>query len=56
VKKQEIEQQEHKTVQNQKKHQENKLQARLTQENADTLSISCVNASVLQPVHITSNH
>jgi len=56
VKKQEVEQQEHKTVQNQKKHQGVKLQARLTQENADTLSISCINASVLQPVHTTSNH
>jgi len=56
AKKQEVEQQEHKTVQNQKKHQEIKLRARLTQENADTFSISCIHASVLQPVHITSDH
>jgi len=56
VKKQKVKQQKHKTVQNQKKHQEVKLQARLTQGNANTLSISCVNASVLQPVHTTSNH
>jgi len=56
VKKQEVEQQKHKIVQNQKKHQEVKLQARLTQENADTPDISCINASVLQSVHTTSNH
>jgi len=56
VKKQEVEQQEHKTIQNQKKHQEVKLQARLTQGNVNTFSISCVHASVLQSVHITSNH
>jgi len=56
VKKQEVEQQEHRTVQNQKEHQGVKLQARLTQENADTPDISCVNASVLQSVHTTSNH
>ena len=56
AKKQEVEKQEHKTVQNQKKHQEVKLWARLTQENANTLSISCVHASVLQSVHTTSNH
>ena len=56
TKKQEVEQQKHRTVQNQKKHQGVKLQARLTQENADTSDISCINASVLQSVHITSNH
>jgi hypothetical protein len=33
-----------------------KLWARLTQENVNTLSISCVHASVLQSVHTTSNH
>ncbi len=56
TKKQEVEQQKHKTVQNQEKHQEIKLWARLTQENANTLSISCIHASVLQSVHITSDH
>ncbi len=56
MKKQEVEQQEHRTVQNQKEHQGVKLQARLTQENANTPSIPCINASVLQPVHTTSNH
>jgi len=56
VKKQEVEQQEHKIIQSQKKHQEIKLQARLTQENADTLSISCINASMLQSVHITLSY
>jgi len=56
VKKQEIEQQEHKTVQNQKKHQGVKLQTRLTQGNVNTLGISCIHASVLQPIHTTSNH
>jgi len=56
VKKQEIEQQKHKTVQNQEEHQENKLWARLTQGNENTLNISCVHASVLQSVHTASNH
>ncbi len=56
MKKQEVKQQEHKTVQSQKKHQEVKLWARLTQENADTLSISCIHASVLQSIHTTSDH
>jgi len=56
VRKQEVEQQKHKTVQNQEKHQGVKLQARLIRENADTLSISCVHASVLQSVHTTSDH
>ncbi len=56
AKKQEVEQQKHKTVQNQEKHQEVKLWARLTQENVNTLSISCVHASVLQSVHTASNH
>jgi len=56
VKKQEIEQQKHKIIQNQEKHQEVKLWAKLTQENVNTLSISCVHASVLQSVYITSNH
>ncbi len=56
AKKQEVEQQEHKIIQSQEKHQEFKLWARLTQENENTLSISCVHASVLQSVHITSNH
>jgi len=56
TKKQEDEQQKHKIIQNQEKHQEVKLQARLTQENANTLSISCVHASVLQSVHTTSDH
>jgi sulfur carrier protein ThiS len=32
-----------------------KLWARLTQENVNTLSISCIHASVLQSVHTTSN-
>ncbi len=56
TKKQEVEQQEHKTVQSQEKHQEVKLWARLTQENANTLNISCIHASVLQSIHTTSNH
>jgi len=56
VKKQEVEQQEHRTVQNQEKHQGVKLQARLIKENADTPSISCVHASVLQSVYTTSDH
>ena len=56
VKKQEVKQQKHKTVQNQEKHQRVKLQARLTQGDVNTLSISHVHASVLQSVHITSNY
>jgi len=56
VKKQEVEQQEHRTVQSQKKHQEVKLQIRLTQGNVNTPDISCIHASVLQPIHTTSNH
>ncbi len=56
AKKQEVEQQKHKTIQNQEKHQRIKLWARLTQEDVNTLSVSCVHASVLQSVHITSNH
>ncbi len=56
AKKQEVEQQKHKTVWNQEEHQRVKLWARLTQENENTPDISCVHASVLQPVHTTSNH
>jgi len=56
VKKQEVEQQKHRTVQNQEKHKEIKLQARLTQGDVNTPDISRIYASVLQPVHTTSNH
>ncbi len=56
TKKQEVEQQEHKTIQNQEKHQGFKLWARLTQKNVNTFNISCIHASVLQSVHITSSH
>ncbi len=56
TKKQEVEQQKHKTVWNQEKHQGVKLWARLTQENVNTLSISHIHASVLQSVHTASNH
>ncbi len=56
VKKQKVEQQEHKTIQDQEKHQGIKLWTRLTQEDVNTLSVSCVYASVLQSVHTTSDH
>ena len=54
--KQEVEQQEHRIIWSQEKHQEVKLWARLTQTNVNTLSISCIHALVLQSIHTTSNH
>jgi len=48
--------QEHWVIHDQEKHQEAKLWARLILRNANTLSISCINASTMQSVHITSSH
>jgi hypothetical protein len=56
AKKQEVEQQEHKTVWNQEKHQGLSYELDLLKKMQNTLSISCIHASVLQSVHTTSNH
>ncbi len=52
---QETHEQEHWVIYDQEKHQETKLWARLILRDTNTLSISCINASVMQSVHITSD-
>ncbi len=56
TKKQKTHKQEHWVIYDQEKYQEIKLWTRLTSRNANTLSISCINTSTMQSVHITSNH
>ncbi len=53
---QETHKQEHWVIYDQEKHQEIKLWVRLILRDMNTLSISCINASIMQSVHITSSY
>ncbi len=53
---QETHEQEHWVIHDQEKHQGAKLWARLILRNVNTLSISCINASMMQSIHITLSH